>query len=599
MKDYVKAMNIQSPFKDGVPGDKWIREFSRRWRHRIPERTVQNLTTARAKGISQEIVDGYFELLERKMKELNINGDRTRIFNCDETGLTTNPKSSRFFVKKGALAQQLTPSEGKTMYTVLFACNATGDFVPPYIIYKGTATQLHDTWVTGGPDDAAYNTTKSGWMEDYAFKAWLSDVFCPFILVRNVKTPVLLIFDGHNSHITYSMLQVAKERGVEIVCMPAHTSHVFQPLDVAVYHPLKVVWRELLHKHNRETRHLAIGKPSFPILLNQLFKAICAKPENVLAGFRKCGLVPLDKEAIPKAAITLASQFALPSMPRPTAPLSLPSTSQDPQPSSSFVVPISPNPSPRKQWHKILVENITPPPSELTKRIMAQQKAPRHRIQKKFGECLTETEAMDRIKQGEEKRMKLQENKSKKGSKKNIKEIKQSTGSVLATKLQRSLGLVDMELEKSSVRSPPERDNFCDIFDSSDDDCTLNEFMLRDPTIFLKEADVDFFKTLPQAKFKETFLACTYSSRWYLGNPIKVMRDTGDIEVKFLTPAGPRIMFTWPEKDDICLVPVSNILGVMQKNPVRTKGSRPSFQIGENTMDAIDKIHADHLDFAN
>ncbi|KAF2882705.1 hypothetical protein ILUMI_23438 [Ignelater luminosus] len=45
--------------------------------------------------------------------------------------------------------------------------------------------------------------------------------------------------DNHESHIALDVINLAREDGVTIVTMPPHCSHRFQPLDVAVYGPLK------------------------------------------------------------------------------------------------------------------------------------------------------------------------------------------------------------------------------------------------------------------------------------------------------------------------------------------------------------------------
>ena len=43
--------------------------------------------------------------------------------------------------------------------------------------------------------------------------------------------PVLLIQDGHASHLSIELIELARANEV---CLPAHTTHVLQPLDVKV-----------------------------------------------------------------------------------------------------------------------------------------------------------------------------------------------------------------------------------------------------------------------------------------------------------------------------------------------------------------------------
>ena len=90
------------------------------------------------------------------------------------------------------------------------------------------------------PDDCFYNVSDESWMETSHFQEWFDRVF-----VENTKStdgPKLLIFDGHVSHITLEIVNSAKKNNVHIICLPSHTTNVLQPLDVAVFKPVKTEW---------------------------------------------------------------------------------------------------------------------------------------------------------------------------------------------------------------------------------------------------------------------------------------------------------------------------------------------------------------------
>ena len=44
--------------------------------------------------------------------------------------------------------------------------------------------------------------------------------------------PVLLIQDGHASHMSIGLIELARANDVHLLCLPAHTTHILQPLDV-------------------------------------------------------------------------------------------------------------------------------------------------------------------------------------------------------------------------------------------------------------------------------------------------------------------------------------------------------------------------------
>ena len=123
--------------------------------------------------------DKFYEGLGETLEQHGIKDHRLQIFNLDETGLNTCGSKSGFFFRPGVKeAHIITPNEGKTMYTVLFACNAVGDFIPPYVIYKGK--HVHSSWVKNGPPGTSYNNTDSGWMEDYVFESWFLKQFIKY-----------------------------------------------------------------------------------------------------------------------------------------------------------------------------------------------------------------------------------------------------------------------------------------------------------------------------------------------------------------------------------------------------------------------------------
>ena len=57
---------------------------------------------------------------------------------------------------------------------------------------------------------------------------------------------LLLVMDGYACQITFKTLSILCENGIVVVGIPAHTSHVLQPLDVGVFGRLKEKFRQLL-----------------------------------------------------------------------------------------------------------------------------------------------------------------------------------------------------------------------------------------------------------------------------------------------------------------------------------------------------------------
>ena len=67
---------------------------------------------------------------------------------------------------------------------------------------------------------------------------------------------------------------------------------------MAFFRPLKTTWRRILEewKKGPGRNEATVPKDKFPLLLKKLCDSL--KEENVIAGFRKCGIAPLDRNKV-------------------------------------------------------------------------------------------------------------------------------------------------------------------------------------------------------------------------------------------------------------------------------------------------------------
>ena len=376
VKNFLENSGQPNRFCNNTPGPDWMKSFQLRWNHRLRIRKPEYVTTARAKGLTEEVLNGFFEIVTNLVNELGVAELPNRFYNLDEVGLALDPKARKCFYHKGVKnAQFLVPTEGKTMFTFLFCGNASGQYLPPYVVYKGRGNHIMDSWMVGGPDQCAYKIRKSGWMEAYIFESWFREVFLRQL--EGKPKPILVFFDGHGSHLTYQTASKAKATNVHLVCLPPKTSSALQPLDVACYEPPKREWYRILSNFYRETRQKTVQKPAYPRLLKLLFEnAFVGKPENMMSGFRKCCLHSVNKEALPKAKL-LPSTALIPSVEQP-ATVSSTSASESEQ-----------QMTPHKAMRLAIVATVCPPVSESTRQALENAGRKRRRVQKRHGEVLT------------------------------------------------------------------------------------------------------------------------------------------------------------------------------------------------------------------
>lgn len=112
------------------------------------------------------------------------------------------------------------------------------------------------------------------------------------ILYRAYDEWRLIIFNGFGSHIDFTILDYCLDHKILPFCLPAHTSHILQPLDVAVFSPISRYYSQEVNKLK-----VPVDKDQFPNLLARAHRKAFTK-ENIQAGFRATGIYPYNPRVI-------------------------------------------------------------------------------------------------------------------------------------------------------------------------------------------------------------------------------------------------------------------------------------------------------------
>ncbi|RAL61711.1 hypothetical protein DID88_002779 [Monilinia fructigena] len=128
---------------------------------------------------------------------------------------------------------------GKQEWITAFECvNAAGKALSPMLIFK--AQNTNSAWIPKDtPQSWQFSTSANGWTSNIHGLEWLKRVFEPESKKVSGDRPRLLIMDGHSSHITGSFIAFCIEKDIDLLILPPHCSHLLQPLDIAVYGPMK------------------------------------------------------------------------------------------------------------------------------------------------------------------------------------------------------------------------------------------------------------------------------------------------------------------------------------------------------------------------
>jgi hypothetical protein len=195
------------------------------------------------------------------------------------------------------------------------ACvNGAGEKMVPMIIVKGkTSASLHGVSVMEAPAGTIFAYQENSWMNEELGEKWFQEVF-----LKNCGTDRLL--DGHSSHESLGLLELAIQEQIEILCLPPHTTHLLQPLDRSVFGPFNAAYNAACSEFLSQSPYHIVNKFTFPGLFNKAWEAGVTEG-NIKNGFKACGVVPFNPNALPSDAYDPSSATDTPA---PSATVSKP-----------------------------------------------------------------------------------------------------------------------------------------------------------------------------------------------------------------------------------------------------------------------------------
>ena len=264
--------------------DGWFRRFLERQPQLTLRKGDQTAFVRMDAMKDKEALDNYFILLKSILDEHDLLDKPGQIYNVDESGIPLDHRSPRVVTKRGHKKVRYATSGNKSQITIVGCINAIGQALPPFVIFD--AKNLNLEWAEGEVPGTTYGLSDSGWMEMELFKRWLMKHFLPNV---GAVRPILLLLDGHSSHYNLEAVKFASKNEIILFTLVPHTTHEMQPLDTAVFGPLKTSWQDVCHDYIQAHPGMVITKYKF----SQLFSKAWLKsvtPSNIISGFKCCGI---------------------------------------------------------------------------------------------------------------------------------------------------------------------------------------------------------------------------------------------------------------------------------------------------------------------
>ena len=90
-----------------------------------------------------------------------------------------------------------------------------------------------------------------------------------------------------------NLIELARGNGIYLLCLPAHTTHILQPLDVGVFKSFKSHFHKACKQYTGEIPGQVVTVDVLASLVGKAWSQSLT-PINIMSGFRKCGIYPLN-----------------------------------------------------------------------------------------------------------------------------------------------------------------------------------------------------------------------------------------------------------------------------------------------------------------
>ena len=167
----------------------------------------------------------------------------------------------------------------------------SGVHVPPVMLFH--RKNMNARLMKGAPSGAKGYASANGWMDNALFLKYLEH-FIDFVRPCT-ENKILVILDGHQSHKSLQVIDMARANHITIITLPPHTSHRLQPLDITFFGPLK-------SNYNKEIDRWMLNNPGKRVTdydISEIFAPAYLKTvsaEKAANGFRVAGIYPFNPD---------------------------------------------------------------------------------------------------------------------------------------------------------------------------------------------------------------------------------------------------------------------------------------------------------------
>jgi len=215
-----------------------------------------------------------------------------RIWNMDETGFNLSPRLQKVLSQKNTRQVHKTAAGNSNEHiSICPTISAAGTYIPPLLIYKGV--KVIEGLLSGPsvPSGTVAAFTNTGYMHENIFRMYIEH----FNQSIPPSRPVLLMLDGHSSHIDLVSINFCRDNNILLYVLPSNTTHLLQPSEIP-FKKLKNEYDKAADRYRINDSKI-VTKYSFAQIFGEAFNETYT-PNAIKKAYATTGIWPLNPNAI-------------------------------------------------------------------------------------------------------------------------------------------------------------------------------------------------------------------------------------------------------------------------------------------------------------
>lgn len=259
---------------------KWVDSFINRWP------SIRELSCKfKNKADAEHTVRTYFDEIKKIIDRYKLLEKSDRIFNIMEVIFVTDHGTVPSISGRNSHQGK---TENISTTTVLACGSVSGRVIAPFFVFQ--ANKLRPEMLKGVPSNVNASVSETGKCTPQIFRRYLNEHFLPQIQ-RYDNEPVLVLLDGSKTHVFVGMSEWGRTNGVIFSFIPAHTTHLLQPLEVDCAEAMQKKYESATRRFLKSTSLPCISRSNIGELACQAYSRVVTR-HAVMHSFKKAGVYP-------------------------------------------------------------------------------------------------------------------------------------------------------------------------------------------------------------------------------------------------------------------------------------------------------------------